>query len=165
MANSNWKYVQYKNGKMRTSPGGGGGGASALSDLDDVSISGANDGQVLKYNNAISKWINANPNYLHHYSTTQQIVGTWIDGKPIYEITYKFTSDLNVIQDDWTDSLIQKGNIDKIISSEALHSGSTQWGCVSARVTSSSNYVQLFNSRATSISVRYVIIRYTKTTD
>lgn len=24
---------------------------------------------------------------LHHYSTTEQVVGTWIDGKPIYEKT------------------------------------------------------------------------------
>ena len=100
-----------------------------------------------------------------HYSTTEHIIGTWINNKPIYEITYEFTSDLSVIQDDWTDTPIQKGNIDKIISSEALHSSSTQWGCISARVTSSSNYVQLFNSRATSISVRYVTLQYTKTTD
>ena len=26
----------------------------------------------------------------HNYSTTEQVVGTWIDGKPIYERTYIF---------------------------------------------------------------------------
>ena len=26
--------------------------------------------------------------YAHHYSTTEQIVGTWIDGKPLYEKSY-----------------------------------------------------------------------------
>lgn len=43
-----WKNVQYQNGKMRTSEGGGGGST-------------------------------------HDYSTTEQVVGTWIDGKPLYE--------------------------------------------------------------------------------
>jgi hypothetical protein len=28
---------------------------------------------------------------MHDYSTDEQIVGTWIDGKPVYEKTYKTT--------------------------------------------------------------------------
>ena len=28
---------------------------------------------------------------LHHYSTTEQVVGTWIDGKPVYEKTIHYT--------------------------------------------------------------------------
>lgn len=28
------------------------------------------------------------PNGLHNYSTEEQVVGTWIDGKPIYEKTF-----------------------------------------------------------------------------
>lgn len=54
-----WKNVQYENGKFKTSPGGGG-GASALTDLDDVNISSASNGQVLKYNGTSNKWENAN---------------------------------------------------------------------------------------------------------
>ncbi len=27
----------------------------------------------------------------HHYSTSEQVVGTWIDGKPLYETTFSFT--------------------------------------------------------------------------
>lgn len=56
---SDWKNVQYKDGKFQTSTGGGG-GASALNDLSDVKISSVSDGQVLKYDNATSKWVNAN---------------------------------------------------------------------------------------------------------
>ena len=37
-----------------------GGGSSTLSGLTDVTITGATDGQVLKYDSANSKWINAN---------------------------------------------------------------------------------------------------------
>lgn len=39
---------------------GGGGGASTLSDLTDTNISTPTDGQVLTYDNNISKWVNSN---------------------------------------------------------------------------------------------------------
>lgn len=55
---SDWKNVQYKDGKFQTGPGGGG-GASTLTNLDDVNISSPSDGQVLRYDNASSKWVNA----------------------------------------------------------------------------------------------------------
>ena len=32
--------------------------------------------------------VNVEDSDMHTYSTTEQIVGTWIDGKPLYEITY-----------------------------------------------------------------------------
>lgn len=53
---SDWKNVQYKDGKFQTGSGGGGGGASALADLDDVNISSPSDGQVLRYDNG--EWVN-----------------------------------------------------------------------------------------------------------
>ena len=118
---SDWKNVQYKNGKMRTSEGGGGGGSSTFAGLDDVSFNNLQNGQVPKYNSTTQKWENANesggggnvtdvtvggasvvnqqgvaeiptiPDGLHHYSTTEQVVGTWIDGKLLYERTYNKT--------------------------------------------------------------------------
>lgn len=57
---SDWKNVQYKDGKMRTSEGGGGGGSSTFAGLDDVSFSNLQDGQVPKYNSTTQKWENAN---------------------------------------------------------------------------------------------------------
>lgn len=55
---SDWKNVQYKDGKFQTGSGGGG-GSSTLAGLDDVNISSPSDGQVLRYDNASSKWVNA----------------------------------------------------------------------------------------------------------
>lgn len=40
--------------------GGGGGGSSTLAGLSDVSITSAQDGQVLKYDAQNSEWVNAN---------------------------------------------------------------------------------------------------------
>ena len=57
---SDWKNVQYKDGKMRTSEGGGGGGSSTFAGLDDVSFSDIQNGQVPKYNSDTGKWENAN---------------------------------------------------------------------------------------------------------
>lgn len=56
---SDWKNVQYKDGKLRTNNGGSG-GASALSDLTDVDLTDIADGQILKWDATNSKWINAN---------------------------------------------------------------------------------------------------------
>ena len=88
---SDWKNVQYKDGKFKTGEGGGG-GASALTDLSDVNVSSPSNGQVLKYDNTTSKWVNTNESGGGHiYSTTEQVVGTWIDGKPLYEKCYDIT--------------------------------------------------------------------------
>lgn len=68
---------------------GGGGGSSTLAGLSDVTLTSPTDGQVLEYDSVTQKWINANPSgNAHIYSTTEKIVGEWIDGKPIYEITF-----------------------------------------------------------------------------
>lgn len=81
-----WKNVQYENGKLRTSSGGSG-GSSNFADLEDVDLSNLQNGQVPKYNATTGKWENANESggSTHTYSTTEQVVGTWIDGKPVYE--------------------------------------------------------------------------------
>lgn len=57
---SDWKNVQYKDGKMRTGEGGGGGGSSTFAGLDDVSLDNLQNGQVPKYNSTTQKWENAN---------------------------------------------------------------------------------------------------------
>lgn len=52
--------------------------------------------------------------YAKHYSTSEKVVGTWIDGKPIYEKVLTFTvSDFPIVSD-WT-SLDSSINGDKLI--------------------------------------------------
>ena len=68
--------------------GGGSGVSSALSDMTDVSFTNLQTNDILKYNGSV--WIN--DDNLHEYSTEEKVVGKWIDGKPIYEITIKINS-------------------------------------------------------------------------
>ena len=64
--------------------GGGSGGSSSLSEMTDVTFTNLQANEVLKYNGSI--WVN--DDNLHEYSTEEKVVGKWIDGRKIYEITY-----------------------------------------------------------------------------
>lgn len=86
------------------SGGGGGGGASSISELTDVDLNDLSDGQILKYNNTSQKWENANESgggggvemlapTPFIYSETEEQVGIWIDGKPLYEVTKTYQYD------------------------------------------------------------------------
>ena len=200
-----WKNVQYENGKMRTSEGGGS-GSSTFADLEDVSFSNLQDGQVPKYNSSTQKWENANesggggtvtdvevdgvsvvnqqgvaeipaiPDGLHHYSTTEQVIGTWIDGKPIYEKTinvgHNYGSPSGVIRP--LDYTVSELNIDNIIN----YSGIDLNGQTLPYVTQNTQYsIYVFVQNTVShIQIRkgtsmpydkdiIITLQYTKTTD
>lgn len=56
-----------------------------------VAISNPQDKQGLTFDEATQKWVNG-AGGMHEYSTTEKVVGTWIDGKPVYESTISFTT-------------------------------------------------------------------------
>lgn len=102
------------------------------------------------------------------YSTTEKIVGTWIDGKPIYQKTWDLGSQVAITTSWATLSQISPSsvNMNKTISVEATKGGDSSssdnpavqiWGGVEN---------DSFIAKApTDVSVRYVTVRYTKTTD
>ena len=93
--------------------GGGSSGSSALSDMTDVSFSNLKENNILKYNG--SMWVNSDN--LHEYSTEEKVVGKWIDGKPIYEITYyNETPVKSHTYNDFISTGIILNNIDNIIN-------------------------------------------------
>lgn len=103
----------------------------------------------------------------HNYSTTEQIVGTWIDGKTIYEKTIT-AMNVRVNTSDWQ-NLEQINDIDTLISTEGTitilfngqQTGIGQYFNVSVN---SSGYVRFFCSAwNTNDANVYVTIRYTKT--
>ena len=197
-----WKNVQYENGKYRTSEGGGG-GSSTFADLDDVSFSNLQNGQVAKYNSTTQKWENANesggggtvtdvtvdgtsvvnqqgvaeipaiPDGLHHYSTTEQVIGTWIDGKPLYEKSYSFTavsSGTTIQVDSNIDtfmfvpeaSFIKQTNSGNVVNLGFYEDSSNRCQAYYEKSTDSIQVRPLYSSL---VGTGYITIRYTKTTD
>lgn len=102
----------------------------------------------------------------HHYSTSEQIVGTWTDGKPIYEITYDLGSDTSISYNSWTTlTTVIIANIERIIDAKGNTSSGGTYSSFIATFNSS-NQIQLQTSRNGNIqNVRYLTIQYTKSTD
>lgn len=72
-----------KNGIQYPGVGSGEGSGLEISQLDDVKITAPlKDGDELIYDKEKGKWINTTK--YHKYSTDEQIIGEWIDGKPLY---------------------------------------------------------------------------------
>ena len=70
------------------------GGASTIAALNDVSLSNLQNGQILKWNSTSEKWENSNESGGSgsvEYSTTEKVVGTWIDGSTLYQRTWTNT--------------------------------------------------------------------------
>jgi len=80
-------------------------------DAFEVDINNPQDGQSIVYNGTQQKWVNG-AGGLHEYSTTEHIVGEWIDGKPLYERSFDFgtlpNKGIKVVNTDITFSTINK---------------------------------------------------------
>lgn len=161
-----WKNVQYENGKMRTSESGG--GSSTFADLEDVDLTNPQNGQVPKYNATTGKWENANESggSGHTYSTTEQVVGTWIDGKPIYE---KVVENLNYTASaSWQNTGITIPNLDIVISCKfAQVQNSKLLSFVDYFICQNdgSDNVRAWSTSSNTYTYQMAIIQYTKTTD
>lgn len=116
-------------------------------------------------------------NGLHEYSTTEQRVGTWIDGKPIYRKTWVDTMPVVTTNETFVekeiDPSINFGTVTKIEGSFYAGSNSqyvmnfpTMIGKLGAYVyildgkIKISSSAQFYNNK-----VCYVTLEYTKTTD
>ena len=143
-----------------------------------VSTAGAPAYQQNTYENPYSHSINAiyymnklytsNTDFLVHYSTDEQVVGTWIDGKPVYQKTFSF-SDSGGSSRHWI-TVGTIANMDKAINAYGVYAGFVlggYWG------SSSDDYCGIMFDGNTLKIVRngltdgsgYVTVQYTKTTD
>ena len=95
----------------------------------------------------------------HHYSTDEQVIGTWIDGKTLYEKTWDLGSDITV--GNWTTIMTLSG-IDKLISSESVQTDASisyiEYWIDGTTLKGNS----LRNSNPNTDYVRYLTLRYTK---
>ena len=101
-----------------------------------------------------------------HYSTNEQIIGTWIDGKPLYQRTFDIGS-TNISYNSWTAVSIPIGDMETITHASAVNqNGKAFWGDVMVSLEVDNTYVALQCGRNGANEImRYVTLRYTKTTD
>ena len=122
-----------------------------------------------------ANYVNNYVDGLHTYSTTETIVGTWIDNKPIYRKVISFTSTTSPYQ--YTHNI---SSIDKIVNFYGYHiraGDPTTFRPLQAYNTSYPSYyasvdsiskttVEVFAGDSVKSSLTwYIVIEYTKTTD
>lgn len=163
--------------------GGGGGGASALTDLTDVDLSNLSDGQIIKYDATNQKWVNDDESgglSELNYSTEEQKIGKWIDGKPLYQKTVTIqnnvawsnnsTFDLNISNPDtiWVyDGFIYDGRSNAMTNHTNPIIQSNDRGAFNINLSNKSQLKFVTSATFSSNANRYAVItvRYTKTTD
>lgn len=98
--------------------------------------------------------------YAHHYSTSEKVVGTWVDGSTIYERTWDLGSDVvigtnwtgiqSIITNTWTGIMDAKGMW--------IHPNAHYYPFVAAY---NAGYLEL-KSLAGNSTIRYITLQYTK---
>ncbi len=159
-------------------------GTNYLANLEDVNFVNPQDGQGMVYDGTQQKWVNG-AGGLHEYSTQEKVVGTWIDGKPIYEKTFH-CNNFNVSNTISYTNIMLRAGIDQCISA----TGTMLWDydqsyanklrlpfimCLNGAFinidiieNTNSDYFQIRawrSSGSTNVGNVYVTLQYTKTTD
>lgn len=103
--------------------------------------------------------------YAKHYSTSEKVIGTWIDGKPIYEKTWDLGSDIDIGTSSWvTLTTISNTGMDLIIDAKTTTANGIVRDVLYAPKVNE-NYVVAISGRSGTESAHYVTLQYTKTTD
>lgn len=104
--------------------------------------------------------------FAHHYSTTEHIIGTWIDGKPLYERVLINTAMIELIADTWVKTEFDKGNMGKIIKCSLTNISYLAFNSeLSAGFVDDKLAINSARSTAYSIGECAIVLQYTKTTD
>ena len=107
-------------------------------------------------------------NNKHNYSTTEQVVGTWIDGKPIYEKCIeirrdRFDDSYNVFSNLVDDVSVIPSDVEQIVRVEAFDT--TEKSFYSAYGANVNNTITVAKSDDNVTYVSMFLLQYTKTTD
>lgn len=142
-----------------------------------LGISNPTDGQLLMYDATAGRWVNAEIDTKHTYSTDEHVVGTWIDGKPIYEKTIvttmpTITTDTLIAERlvNITDANIEKyifgfGRIkDQMNIERTWSSGNTVYYSLFSYLNNDNFVIQCNRISLSELPV-ILTIQYTKTTD
>ena len=96
------------------------------------------------------------------YSTEEREVGVWIDGKPLYQKTYEFENVISVLGNQYTTLVSNPNlNIDSLVYGETSPTKTATFTPISVALTNG----DIQGYYTTAWSIKYLTIRYTKTTD
>ena len=162
--------------------GEGGGGSATLEGLTDVELTTPTDGQALVYDGANEVWVNGNVSGggstlviqdASIYSTEEQQVGVWTDGKPLYQKTIDF----GALPNNATKSVAHGiSNINHVVMIEGYATNETQFFPMPfTNNETAGSQVCVYVSK-TNVSIRtsvdrsaytkcFITLQYTKTTD
>lgn len=101
------------------------------------------------------------------YSTEERQIGIWLDGKPLYQKTWDFGSQIAIPSNTWTDTNIRLAdwNIENIVLTFSTDNSRSATVFIGASASEGNTYLQLLNARDSALGVRYLTVQYTKTTD
>lgn len=99
------------------------------------------------------------------YSTTEQVVGKWIDGKPIYQKTIFFNPVMYVSSTAWSATNEDVSNIENIISGEGYSVDGSRQSRPMCLFLDGVLKIMSGRDNVGSDSISGVTYRYTKTTD
>lgn len=141
---------------------------------NSVAVNGLPDADAQLY---VGGTIKAKPNDTddgivlpHTYSTTEQVVGYWLDGSPIYEMTIQASSDVTVAANAWLNNAFTVTEDITVLDGTAMYYSSqydmyTVWKFMALQTnTSNKKAIDLYNARNSSCVVNVLTIRYIKAT-
>lgn len=97
----------------------------------------------------------------HHYSTEEQVVGKWIDGKDEYEKTIVLSSPISINANDWATTSISSANMYMITNVTGINPDGTFWGQLMGGL-GGGTYLEIGNARSSQITLKTIVVRYIK---
>lgn len=99
-----------------------------------------------------------------NYSANEQLIGTWVDGKPLYQKVYDIgNTSISPNGTDVTSYISNVSDLKYLITSQVVSHNDNQCMPVLAYKSFNTNSISLFSWREESFN--YLILTYTKTTD
>ena len=101
------------------------------------------------------------------YSTDEQVIGTWIDGKPIYQKTVDLINPVTISSTSWVPiSAFPVTNIDLVIKAVGLQKSGNDAALFWLNCGKGTSYLQFIVARDNSnAGARFITVQYTKITD
>ena len=97
-----------------------------------------------------------------HYSFDEHVIGTWVDESTVYEHTYDLNSNVDISPSSWYATTIDSTNIANILTAYGTSTTGSFYH-LNAYPNPSTNKINLQACRSSAnASVRYLVLRYTK---